>query len=73
MSLIRKRCQGGFICKFGKKGGIYPLPEAYGLDLATMCSHVPNKGEQMAKYYGYYSNVSWGKRKKGTSFHLTSP
>jgi hypothetical protein len=28
-----------------------------------MCSHVPNKGEQMARYYGYYSNVSRGKRK----------
>ncbi len=29
-----------------------------------MCSHVPNKGEQMVRYYGYYSNVSGGKRKK---------
>ena len=28
-----------------------------------MCSHVPNKGEQMLRYYGYYSNVSRGKRK----------
>jgi hypothetical protein len=32
--------------------------------LAAMCSHVPNKGEQMASYYGYYSNASRGKRKK---------
>ena len=32
--------------------------------LAAMCSHVPNKGEQMARYYGYYSNVARGKRKK---------
>jgi hypothetical protein len=32
--------------------------------LAAMCSHVPNKGEQMIRYYGYYSNVSRGKRKK---------
>lgn len=31
--------------------------------LAAMCSHVPNKGEQMARYYGYYSNVTRGKRK----------
>jgi hypothetical protein len=31
--------------------------------LAAMCSHVPNKGEQMVRYYGYYSNVSCGKRK----------
>ncbi|MBU2499065.1 MAG: transposase [Proteobacteria bacterium] len=32
--------------------------------LPAMCSHVPNKGEQMVRYYGYYSNVSRGKRKK---------
>jgi hypothetical protein len=25
---------------------------------------VPNKGEQMVRYYGYYSNVARGKRKK---------
>jgi len=31
--------------------------------LAAMCSLVPNKGEQMVRYYGYYSNVSRGKRK----------
>lgn len=32
--------------------------------LAAMCSHVSNKGEQMVRYCGYYSNVSRGKRKK---------
>jgi len=26
----------------------------------------PNKGEQLVRYYGYYSNVSRGKRKKET-------
>jgi hypothetical protein len=31
---------------------------------AAMCSHVPSKGEQMVRYYEYYSNVSRGKRKK---------
>ena len=31
--------------------------------LAAMCSHVPNKGEQMVRYVGFYSNVSRGKRK----------
>lgn len=31
-----------------------------------MGSHVPNKGEQMVRYYGYCSNVSWGRRKKQT-------
>jgi hypothetical protein len=23
--------------------------------LAAMCSHVPNRGEQIVRYYGYYS------------------
>jgi hypothetical protein len=32
--------------------------------LAAMCSHVPDKGEHMVRYYGYYSNVSRGKRNK---------
>jgi hypothetical protein len=32
--------------------------------LAAMCSHVPNKGEQMVRYYDLYSNVIRGKRKK---------
>jgi len=32
--------------------------------LAARCSHVPNKGEHMVRYYGYYSNVSRGKRQK---------
>lgn len=32
--------------------------------LAAMCSHIPNKGEQMVRYYGYYSNVTRGKRKQ---------
>ena len=29
-----------------------------------MCSHIPDRGEQMVRYYGYYSNVSRGKRKE---------
>jgi hypothetical protein len=32
--------------------------------LAAMCSHVPDKGKQMVCYYGYYSDVARGKRKK---------
>jgi len=32
--------------------------------LAAMCSHVPNWGEQMVRYYGWYSNVLRGKRLK---------
>ena len=25
--------------------------------LAAMCSHVPDRGEQIVRYYGHYSNV----------------
>jgi hypothetical protein len=32
--------------------------------LAAMTSHVPNKGEQMVRYYGHYSNASCGLRQK---------
>ena len=32
--------------------------------LAQLVTHVPNKGEQMVRYYGYYSNKSRGMRKK---------
>ena len=29
-----------------------------------MWSHVPDKGQQMVRYYGYYSNVCRGRRQK---------
>jgi hypothetical protein len=32
--------------------------------LAAMCSHIPDREEQMVRYYGFYSNVSRGKRKE---------
>ena len=32
--------------------------------LAQLVIHIPNKGEQMVRYYGYYSNKSRGLRKK---------
>ncbi|MEW6333412.1 MAG: transposase [Thermodesulfobacteriota bacterium] len=32
--------------------------------LAAMSSHIPNRGEQMVRSYGWYSNVSQGKRRK---------
>ncbi|MHB1335962.1 MAG: transposase [Candidatus Humimicrobiaceae bacterium] len=32
--------------------------------IASICSHIPNKNEQMARYMGYYSNVCRGRRKK---------
>ena len=32
--------------------------------IATLAAHIPDKGEQLLRYYGYYSNVSRGIRKK---------
>ena len=32
--------------------------------LAHLITHIPNKGEQMVRYYGYYSNKAQGMRKK---------
>ncbi|MBU0699054.1 MAG: transposase, partial [Proteobacteria bacterium] len=32
--------------------------------IAAMCSHVPNKSEQMVRYYGHYSNVNRSRCKK---------
>ena len=59
---------------------VHPFERAYGFSrpylrsvakvfdaldwLAAMTSHVPNKGEQMVRYYGHYSNASRGLRQK---------
>jgi hypothetical protein len=32
--------------------------------LTAMCSHAPDGGEQMVRYYGYYRNISRGKRRE---------
>ena len=32
--------------------------------LAQLVTHIPNKGEQIVRYYGFYSNKSRGLRKK---------
>jgi hypothetical protein len=32
--------------------------------IATLIPLIPDKGEQLVHYYGYYRNVSRGKRKK---------
>lgn len=32
--------------------------------LRVMTSHIPNHGDQMVRYYGFYSNVSRGLREK---------
>jgi hypothetical protein len=47
-----------YAAKDGKDQKVFPAMEW----LAAMCSHIPNKGEHMVRYYGHYSNVSRGKR-----------
>ena len=32
--------------------------------IASITSHIPNRNEQTIRYFGYYSNVCRGKRKK---------
>jgi hypothetical protein len=49
-----------YTAKDRKTNKVFPALEW----LAAMCSHIPNRGEQMVRYYGYYSNVSRGKRQK---------
>jgi hypothetical protein len=49
-----------YTSKDGKKTEIFPALER----LAVMCFHIPNRGERMVRYYGYYSNVSRGKGQK---------
>jgi NAD-dependent SIR2 family protein deacetylase len=39
--------------------------------LAKVVSHVPNKGEQLVRYYGYYSNKARGLRKKVDETEIT--
>jgi len=47
----------------GKRDGITETFSA--LDwLARLVTHIPNKGEQLVRYYGYYSNKARGLRKK---------
>jgi hypothetical protein len=38
--------------------------------LAAMCSHVPNHGEQMVWFSGWYSNVLRGKQQKNSVAEL---
>jgi hypothetical protein len=35
--------------------------------LANLCSNIPNQGQQVVRYYGYYSNVSRRKRQNDSS------
>ena len=38
--------------------------------IASICSHIPNKNEQMVRYTGYYSNVCRGRRKRQCTCEL---
>ncbi len=41
--------------------------------LAAMCSHVPNKGQQMVRHVGFYNNAARDKRKKYDQDELIPP
>ena len=59
MKYLRQEGTVVYRAKDGKDQKTFPAMEW----LAAMCSHIPNRGEQMVRYYGYYSNVARGKRK----------
>jgi len=47
-----------YTSKDGRTSKVFPALEW----LANLCSHISNRGEQMVRYYGHYSNISRGKR-----------
>ncbi len=50
-----------------------PLPCGFGLARPTVVTHIPYRGEQMVRYYGFYSNKSRGLRKKaGSDYQVLS-
>lgn len=58
MTYIQENSTVSYQSKDGKAEKVFDALEW----LEAMRSHVPNKGEQMVRYYGYYSRVSRGKR-----------
>ncbi len=60
MTYIREESKVIYQSKDGKEEKVFDALEW----LAAMASHVPDKGEQLVRYYGFYSNVSRGRRKK---------
>jgi hypothetical protein len=68
MTYVPEKSKVIYQSKDGKEEKIFDALEW----MAAMCSHVPNKGEQMVRYYGYYSNVSRGKRKRNDQDELIS-
>ena len=60
MTYLEQEATVVYKAKDGKDAKVFPAMEW----LAAMCSHIPNKGAQMVRYYGYYSNVARGKRRE---------
>jgi hypothetical protein len=60
MSYVPEDAKVIYQSKDGKEEKIFDALEW----LAAMSSHIPDKGEQMVRYYGYYSNVCRGRRQK---------
>ncbi|MBL7203360.1 MAG: transposase [Desulfobacteraceae bacterium] len=66
MTYISEKSKVLYQSKDGKEEKVFDALEW----LAAMCSHVPNKGQQMVRYVGFYSNVARGKRKKNDQDEL---
>ncbi len=66
MTYIREESKVVYQSKGGKSEKVFDALEW----LAAMTFHVHNKSEQIVRYYGYYSNVASGKRKKAEKDEL---
>ena len=66
MTYIPENSEVVYHSKDGKEEKIFDALEW----IAAMCSDVPNKGEQIVTYYGFYSNMARGKRKKSDQDEL---
>ena len=56
MQYLDQEGKAVYTAKNGKSTKVFPALEW----LAAMCSHIPNRGEQMVRYYDWYSNASRG-------------
>jgi len=60
MTYIREESKVIYKSKHGRQQKAFDALEW----LVAMSSHILDKGEQMVRYYGYYSNVCRGRRQK---------
>ena len=74
MLYIPAECTGSGVAQVIYTGKNSRVKEQFtALDwLARLVTHIPGKGEQLVRYYGYYSNKARGMRKKAMNRQLNT-